>query len=242
MIYFFSYGDEKYHNSKQRIKQEAINLGVFDDIQVYGKENIDDEFVTKTSPWLNMPRGGGFWLWKSYFLKQTFHKMNEGDYCVYADAGCHLNINGSDRLKEYLSMIETTGILSFRMDGLDEEKYTNEKVFEYFNISKEDPIRKTGQIVGGILFLKKTENSTKIVDEYYNIAITNPSYFSDDYNNYNRTNVFVDHRHDQSILSILRKKYGSTEIHDETYAEGMEGWNNLLYNKKIPILATRIRQ
>ena len=236
MIYFISYGNHNYKSSKDRIKQEAHNMG-FDSVKIFGPENISEDFVRKTYPYISHPRGAGYWLWKSFFLKNTLDEMNENDFCIYADAGCHLNIHGKKRLVEYLKMIsdDESGIISFEMPGLLEEMYTNEMVFEYFNIDKESPLRKTSQYVGGILIIKKCLNTSQIVDEYYKIAVERPDLFSDIHNNYKKTDVFRDHRHDQSILGILRKKYKSLVIRDETWAEDFRTLSH------VPILATRIR-
>ena len=242
MVYFFSYGDDKYKNSKLRIEQEAKNLGIFGDIKIYGPENIDNNFIDKTKPWINIPRGGGLWLWKSFFLKQTFDKMVDGDYVVYMDAGCMVNPNGNQRFIEYLKMLnDESGILSFRMDGLDEEQYTTEEIFKQFNIEEDSNIRKSGQIMATILVMRKCEKSINLVNEYYDLAINNTHLFSDINNNSGNCSRFIDNRHDQSILSVLRKKYGTVEIIDETWAGDMDAWNKLIYDKKIPFLATRIR-
>ena len=98
MIYFFSYGDDKYKNSKDRIRNEARSF-IFDKVDIYGREDIPFEFIEKTKPYIDMPRGGGYWLRKPFFLKKTFDMMNDGDICVYADAGCTINPNGLDRFK-----------------------------------------------------------------------------------------------------------------------------------------------
>ena len=47
--------------------------------------------------------------------------------------------------------------------------------------------------------------------------------------------MIINHRHDQSILGILRKKYKSLVIRDETWAEDFRTLSH------VPILATRIR-
>lgn len=242
MIYFFTYGDDNYKNSKLRIEHEAKMFG-FDSIKIYGRQDIDEEFLNKTKPYINMPRGGGYWLWKSFFLKKTFEEMNYGDICVYADAGCSINPYGSERFNYYRELLDNneSGILSFRMDGLDEERYTTEAIFEHFNIEPDSNVRISGQIMATILIMRKNEKSEKLVEEYYNLALNNTNLFSDEFNLQNNCSRFVDNRHDQSILSVMRKKYNTVEIQDETYADTMEGWNNLVYIKKIPFLATRIR-
>ena len=238
-IHFFTYGDDKYKNSKIRIKQEAEVSSFFNHINIYGREDISEEFLSLTRPYIDMSRGNGFWIWKAFFLKKTFEKMNDNDYCVYADAGCTINPNGSKRLIEYMKMINDNGILSFRMDGLDEEQYTTEIIFNELKCNTED-IRKSGQIMATILIFKKCKHSQKLIDEYYNLAITKTHLFSD-VNNFDNCDRFIDARHDQSVLSVLRKKMGSVEIVDETWADSMENWQKKFYIEKIPFLATRIR-
>ena len=95
--------------------------------------------------------------------------------------------------------------------------------------------------MSGTIMFRKCENSEKILNEYLKVSIDRPDLWTDMYNHSGNHPNFRDNRHDQSILSILRKKYGSVEIIDETYSDTMEGWNNLYYLKKIPFLATRIR-
>jgi len=238
MIHFFSYGNDGYKNSKLRIQQEAQNMG-FDKVYIYGPENLPQDFIEKTQPHIHHPRGAGYWIWKSYFLKQIMDSIQDNDVIIYADAGCHLNVHGKPRLNEYLKIIgeHESGFLGLEMNAVNlaEEFYTNEMVFEYFGVDRDSPIRKMGQYVGGILFLRKCPTSVKIVDEYYNLAITRPDLFSDVHNDYKRTEVFRDHRHDQSILGLIRKKYKSVTIPDET-------WDEDFRNKMhVPILATRIR-
>ena len=53
----------------------------------------------------------------------------------------------------------------------------------------------------------------------------------------NITNFKV-HRHDQSIFSILRKKYGTISVPDDTWFKNFSSPEAL----QVPILATRIRQ
>jgi hypothetical protein len=210
----------------------------FDFVDVYGPENLEKEFVQKTSPYIFHRRGAGYWLWKPYFLKKKMDLMNEGDYLIYADAGCHVNIYGQKRLKDYFDILDSheSGVLSLEMSCFSEETYTNEKVFEFFEIEeKNDSIRKTGIYVGGILFFKKNKVSVDLIDKFYEVAINNPVIFSDEYNSFKRKEVFVDHRHDQSVFSVLRKLSVVATIPDETFSQN---WKELLH---VPILATRIR-
>ena len=257
-IYFFTYGDDKYNNSKIRIKEEAINFGMFDDIKIYGPEDVSTYFLTITKPYIDNQKGGGYWLWKSFFLKKTFDMMSDDDYCVYVDSGCMINELGKDRFKEYLNLLEKSdsGILRFSLPGTGEKVFTNSKVFDYFKennhiYKKSDrflfTLNNTDHLIATILIFKKCKISSEYVNRFYEISLSNPDLFSDKYNGVSKNKEFIDHRHDQSVSSCLAKVISNdlVIIPDETFTTETDGyllyWNDLIYNKKIPFLATRIR-
>ena len=72
-------------------------------------------------------------------------------------------------------------------------------------------------------------------DSLYKIR-KDPLIITDYYNN-NQNYYFKDNRHDQSILSVCRKKYGTIIITDESWYNNF----NHEYAKNIPFLATRKR-
>lgn len=245
MVYFFSYGDDNFRNSKERLRMEALRCGYLDVVDIYGPEHLSQDFINKTSPYIQHPRGGGYWMWKTFFIKKTFEKMKEGDYCVYVDAGCTVNPNGKERFNHYLSLLDQSesGIFRFKYGNVPVENYTNEKVFEYWGKTDDRELRTTDILMGGVMIFKKNEYSQKFVDRYLEIAETAPYLFSDEYNNYNRRETLVDHRHDQSVSSCLIRLEAKEAVtfQDETYAPDMDGWRHLFEVAKIPFLATRIR-
>ena len=240
MIYFFTYGDEKFANTKKRIESEALNSGFFDEVKIYSREDLDKDFIERTKPYIDIR--GGFWMWKAFLMKKTIDRMQMDDICVYIDAGCTVNPNGKQRFLEYLDLIkDESGILSFRLDGFDEDQWTTEKIFENFEIEVDSEIRKSGHIMSTMIIFRKCERTIKLLNDFYGLALEKPVLFSDTFNYFGNSETFKDNRYDQSIFSVMRKKYGSVEIIDETYADTTEGWNNLYLVKKIPFLATRIR-
>ena len=99
---------------------------VFNNVNVYSPQAIFESFRARTMPFISYPRGGGYWLCKSFLLKQTFDKIKLNDICVYADAGCHINIHGKQRLQEYYDTVNSdeSGIISFHLVDLQKEMYT----------------------------------------------------------------------------------------------------------------------
>lgn len=255
-VWFFTYGDDNFKDSKNRIKKEAEESHFFDKIFVFGPQHLDKEFIEKTKPYILSVKGGGFWLWQSYFLKHIFSQMNDGDYCFYVDAGCTINSSGKKRFFEYLKMLDSTetGCVAFCMkdlkeypwtnnlivsvDNLYEYQWTNGATLEYFN--SDDSIKNSFQLVAGISMFKKNELSCNLIDEYYKIAISRPDLFSDDHNNGYNVPGFKDHRHNQSVFSILRKKYNVLQVKDEV-GGAISLSQEDLESKLIPIIATRLR-
>lgn len=239
--WFISYGCDNYTNSKKRIEAEAKQFG-FDEVIIYSPDNLSKEFVEKTQPFINEPRGKGYWLWKAYIIKETFKLMDEGDILVYLDAGCSLNEYGKGTYNEWVNLLNNsdTGMIRFRYMETPEEWYTTEAVFEYFSKENDIEFRNKDIYMNGIIMYKKNTNSQNYIDKFYDITITRPDIFSDIYN-HKHCDSFKDHRHDQSVSSCLVKLYDFISIDDHSYGNSYEMWMDLVFNMKQPFLATRIR-
>tara|TARA_Y100000385_G_scaffold256105_1_gene282238 strand:+ start:26 stop:250 length:225 start_codon:yes stop_codon:yes gene_type:complete len=66
----------------------------------------------------------------------------------------------------------------------------------------------------------------------------NPLLFTDCYNK-NQKYPFKDHRHDQSIFSVIRKMSNTILLKDETWFGGRTGGFGTGKSKKYPFWATR---
>jgi hypothetical protein len=240
--YFISFGTTwNYENSIKRIKKQAEEMKVFDYIKIYTEKDLnkDINFSNKHKDFIeNNKRGYGYWIWKSFITKKTLSIMEDGDYLVYADAGCYLNNNPSaiDRLNKYFTLCDRLqpANISFKLIGLPEKMYTKNDVFNYFNMHN-DTDKNDDHLMATIFILKKCPITINLIDEYYN-ACSNYNLINDSYITLNDTD-FKDHRHDQSVFSLLRKKIGTIAIKDETWYQDF----NCPEASNIPILATRIR-
>jgi hypothetical protein len=237
-IHFITYGNEMYNNSKKRLREESVNSGWFDTTTICGPENLSEDFKHEFSDILKKPRGAGYWIWKYDIIKQQLTKMPNNDILIYLDSGCSINTNGKPRFNDYIGMLNNSdeSIISFQMPHI-EKKYTNKELFHHFNMNVNDNNGNSGQIMATVLIMKNTENMMKIIDECINVLRTDNLLVTDHYNKIGQCSDFIDNRHDQSILSLVRKKYGSIILSDETYFKpfGTEE------SKKYPFWATRKR-
>jgi hypothetical protein len=235
--YFITFGgpSKKFHESVKRIKREAEELEIYDKIIGYTDKELKEKnkFWKKHGNFIESnPRGYGYWLWKSFLIKETLKEMENDDILVYADAGCSLNKNGNKRLIEYFDIVKNSnlGILSFEL-GTIEKSYTKMDIFKEMNVLE---LMDTKQLNATVFIMKKCEKTINLVKEWYKLC-SNYYLLSDESSKIPNCPEFIENRHDQSIFSLLRKKKGTEILSDETYF--YPDWENL--GKNYPIWAIR---
>ena len=236
-LHLISYGDKNYLKAKERLYKEAVNTNWFYSIKCYGFEDLSISFRNEFKSILEMKRGGGYWIWKFDLIINKLEEINDGEFLIYIDSGCTVNAKGNKRLEEYIEMIKKSKnkIISFQMDH-KEKVWTTKQVFSSFGIPENHPIETSGQFIGGILIMQNCDAVKNIFKNCLDKIRKNHLIITDYYNRIQRP-FFKDHRHDQSILSVARKIYGSIVIPDETWSRDFNSENM----KKIPFLATRKR-
>jgi len=237
MIHLITYGNHKFENSKERLYNEALNTNWFDTITVYGPQDLDDIFKNNFKEILNKSRIGGYGIWRPYIINKKLEEINYNDILIYLDAGCSINQKGKKRLDEYIELLNNNdeGIISFQMNHI-EKKYTTKEIFSYFNINIDSNISNTGQILDGILIMRKCKNLININNIWLKAVYDNPLLFTDHYNK-NQESYFIDNRHEQSVLSVIRKMSNPILLNDETYFVPFGNTKSLKY----PFWATRKR-
>lgn len=242
---FLTFSDSGMRRSLLRISEQARSLGFYDEIFALDEKNLDAVFVERFASRLTLgSRGYGYWAWKPQIILQTFSFMEEGDVLQYTDAGCHLNKNGLPRLQQYFdaAYASETGVLAFQAtppvspleyDGralldLSEQKWAKGDLLDYFDVRHRTDILESQSIGAGIIFLRKCESSVALVSRWLSTIESDFSLLNDDPSKSENLIGFVEHRHDQSIFSILCKLVG---VH--TYS-AYEYWYPSKSNVNLP--------
>jgi hypothetical protein len=117
------------------------------------------------------------------------------------------------------------------------EKYWSKKdIFLHFNAEN---LMDTPQIGSTSIMLKKTEKTISLINEWCDVCINNRNLLDDSPSINGETSFFIDNRHDQSLFSMVAKKYKTFELTDETYMI-VNGVHNV-FDKHYPIHGTRLR-
>lgn len=217
---FLTFADQRMRRALERIHNQAINMGVYDCIVIANENNLDLNFREKFAKYLKPEfRGFGYWTWKAQIILQTLNQMSDGDILQYTDAGCHLNSSGRKRLDEYFLKAQDSesGILAFqaipppfhnskiKLPNLQESRWCKGDLIDALAVRSREEIMSTQTIGAGVIFIKKCEESTRIVKHWLDIYESNINLIDNSKSRSEDPFGFVEHRHDQSIFSILAK-------------------------------------
>ena len=246
--YFITFANEKFAGALNRIVRQVSLLNVFDVIYAYTDKDLESftEFWDRHSEFVkNNPKGHGYWIWKSYLTLKTLNEMNEGDILVYADAGCEINYEGIETLESFLNLVKTNnkGFLSFQLNDLmyhHEERWTKMDLFHHFGV---EFFRPSLQLHSTYFVLEKCKNTMNIVNMWYN-TVCNYHFIDDSPSIVQNDMYFYEHRHDQSVFSIVRKMHETHYIYvpfdllEAKYPfidKRNPRYDSVLYEKKIVI-------
>ena len=205
-IVAISYGSEQYDKQLEYNGKSALEIAKVNEFYGYKPKDIDHEFREKNKYILDKGRGNGYWLWKPYFLYKTLtEKLNYGDYLIYSDAAI-MYVDSAKKLVDFLKEKKLDMYLH-RLPHL-ERQYTKRDAFILLGVDQ--PFyAETGQFNAAFQIYRKTKFTEFFLGEYLYYA-QDKRIITDDSNELGVSNYedFRDHRHDQSILSLLTKKYG----------------------------------
>lgn len=195
-LYFINYASNGFKNSQIEGLKAAESFGFIS--KGYSELDLDDEFKKRNKKILDIPRGGGYWLWKPYIILDMLNKIEDGDFLVYMDSGAKFIKSPLN----FLRMINHKGILTTRMVHL-QGKWTKGDCFQLVNKNNSDDFRYEYQIQGTYLFFRKCKFSVDFVKNWLNLCETD-TLITDEPNKLKENfPEFIEHRHDQSILSLM---------------------------------------
>ncbi len=246
MIVEVTYSTKEYENARKYNVKMAYKKGKVDKVFEYCEDDLEDSFKEKNQKILSCKRGGGYWLWKPYVVKKTLEQLQNGDYLFYCDSGAFAT-GDLHVLVDYMDKVQTD-ILFFELDCI-EKYWTKRDVF--IELKCDTPITaESSQRCATYFMLKKTERSQQFVNEWLMYAERYELISDEDNVIYHKDNYegFHENRHDQSIMSLLSKKYGYNAYLDISQYRYPRGWKNRRVKKEqkkstgYPILICLHRQ
>jgi len=207
--YLVTFGTPEYIGSMQLLLDSA--KGMIDGFACIQKDTLPQEFVKNHENIFSQPRGYGYWLWKPLIIYGIMNRIQDGDYCIYSDAA---NIITNDISPLFERCTRNGGILLFEnkngsWDGKiwKNNEYTKADCFNLMGCTTDEYVF-GNQVDAAIQVYQKNERTMEFLKEY--LSFCEDERILTDMPNTTGENKegFRDHRHDQSVLSLLAIKYG----------------------------------
>lgn len=205
-LYLASFSTPNFSKSHAILDKSARRKGINTIFHYTFDEDVKGTpFYEKNRVIFDVKRGIGYWLWKPYLILESLKKMADNDVLVYADSGLEI-------IKPLIPIVEMCekqqDIVFFQAHGYKNSSATRRDAFVLMGCDT-PPYHDAEMVQASFILFKKTEKTLQFVEEWL-MYCQNSQIIGESENVMGKENLpdFFAHRHDQSILSILRIKYG----------------------------------
>ena len=211
-----SYATAEWYTSLLRLQSSAVRHG-FTDLQTWQRKSylVKTPFYKEHRATLDEPRGGGFWLWKAYIILHALEQAAPGDAVVYVDSG----VAFVDDVDPLIVLCQREGgVLLFaghyegsgRPGPNVNSRWTKRDCFVRMG-ADEPRVHGACQVDASMLVFIRNDRSLSFAREFLRFC-EDPAILTDAPNVCGLPDLegFIDHRHDQSVLSILAVLHGIT--------------------------------
>lgn len=203
-VHLVNFATPNFYKAQKKLNKSALRFGV-DQCISYNKRILNKtEFYKKNKKILEQERGAGYWLWKPFIILETLRAAEDGDIVIYSDSGAEI-IAPLEPLTDLCQ--QKGGILLFNVHTPN-NKHTNlmwTKRDCFVLMDADTPrFHDAQQINGTPQLYQKSPRSIAFLEEWLNYC-TDERILTDIPNRCGLDNYaeIKDHRHDQSVLSIL---------------------------------------
>lgn len=203
-VQLITYANKPYLRSQELLAKSALRYGVsevvlYNDLWVRSQK----DFYHKNRLILTQKRGSGLWLWKPYIILDALKKIADDEVLLYIDSGTEF----VSSIDPWLELLHQKDIIFFFNNGHINRVWTKRDCFVFMDCD-EEKFHNGFQCVGGYIICRKTPAIIALLEEWLSYA-QDERIISDSPNVCGLPNFpeFIDHRHDQSILSNLVIKY-----------------------------------
>ena len=207
---FASFATRDFFDRRDVLCESASAVG-FDRILKFSPDDyIGTDFAEKNKEILSLPRGAGYWIWKPWIIREALRSMRPGDVLVYSDAG-RTNYYRFNRFPSNIIGRAKNSRNGFILGPAIYQhgplsRWTKRDCLKIIDMDRSDIIsRPIIQATWSVW--TPTKNAIEFLDEWLYYC-EDSRCLTDAGNSLGFKNYpnFIDHRHDQSILTLLAYK------------------------------------
>jgi len=207
--HFITFSTESHLSYAIELSKTAKDIGGFDIVKIFTPNDVDEIFLKKNSHILCEKKGAGYWIWKSHIILKYLYEIDKNDIVCYCDS-MYL-FTGEKKIQNIVDNIKHIPEIFISHNKPNEPHYLEKQYTKgdaFFLMNAIDlKYSDTKQVWGGFIIIKNTFASLQVISEWVTysqderIVTDSPSNFKEN------DPIFNENRHDQSIISLIIKKY-----------------------------------
>jgi hypothetical protein len=201
--YILIYNDDGgvYDDHINKLKESIKKYSNFQVI-IFHKKDINSYFKNKYENLLNLERGGGYWLWKPYIINETLKQMQEGDILFYIDSKYYFlepfDKLFSNKMKQDIIVWKNKPNESY----YPLKQWCKMDVIQKYNLNHAAFIDNYEICWAGAIVFRKTNIISCLIHRWLELCC-NEMNLTDSPSIIQNSPHFIEHRHDQSLLSVV---------------------------------------
>lgn len=240
-IYFVNYASGRFLKYQKRNNRFIRIFAMPQVIFSYTKDKLiadHADFYDKNSQILTQSRGDGYWLWKPYIIRDALSRIPEGAYLIYYDSGEGIRYRVWSQGRTYIEWMKKYEQSFIPGIYIPEHGYHHQwcKPSVLHKVLTAEQLKQDiSQIQATFSIWRNDKNSREFVTEWLELA-QHPGFIDDSENETDKLerSCYIEHRHDQSLLSCLCIKYGIKTINQP---------NELIpYNKSLSFVELYLKK
>lgn len=221
---FFTFGaGDKFIEASRRLIVQAERTNIFDEVVSYTDEDLKStkDFWANHGDFIsNNPRMYGYGIWKPYLVLKELEGLDDGDTLFYADSGCEFDFDCENPKEAYDNIVPHLKDHKIIGTLCNWDKNMNKMdLINHLDMSLH-PGLMTEQIQATTFLIEKCDRTMLFVKDWYDTCChyhlinDSPSVSAnrDDYD---------EHRHEQSVFSLLLKKHNLYNLPNQVTLESI---------------------
>lgn len=195
-----------------KLVDSALRTGEFESVISWDQTDLRGDLSFPAAPLLDQPRGFGYWSWKPHIILDALSRIPDGDVVVYCDAGRYLG--GSKISRSVIPLVTFAEHHGGVLPGVavphfgPNSRWTRRDCFVLMDCDLPQYWAHP-QVQTSFSFWVKCPSALAFLKEWRDFC-ADRRIVGDGVNACGLPNLpgYIDHRHDQSILTNLVVKHG----------------------------------
>jgi hypothetical protein len=210
--HFITFATEDHMSFAKENVKTAMSVGGFDTAKIYTMNDIDNYYKAQNAALFAHKRLAGYAVWKPYIILKRLLEIDENDILCYNDSK-YLWLTNVRNMERDILTGKNIGVYKNKPNSGThiEKQWTKGDAFVLMNIPFNDfgnKVKNSDQVWSGFILLRNAFAPIRFISEWltynqdYRIASDSPTKIVPN------DGIFKENRHDQTILSLLCKKWG----------------------------------